>query len=165
MACAAGVTAQARRGDDQAGKGAATPKTPAAERTAGVPCRPRGGAVSGTVAPGRPPTAYAPGGAGRAELNIERRRMLLTDDRRDGCATILAVTTDHGDLGTWANTHSGPRNGTPTPPKLIDMPRIDTIGWLKFRVCLGEVIQGRPTVREEGRCGPWTTADLKAAGR
>ncbi|MEV1118849.1 hypothetical protein AB0I91_27600 [Actinosynnema sp. NPDC049800] len=143
-------------------RGASTGPTKNAED--GVPCRPP--ASSSFLAPSASasprPTAYAPGGAGRAELVVDQRQVVLTDDLGDGCSVILTVRADGAEAGTWPNSagRTGKiKNGTPIPPKTIDLPWLDTARRVDFRVCVGEVVDRKPVFREDD-CGPWVTQNL-----
>ncbi|MEU4768583.1 hypothetical protein AB0H12_35590 [Actinosynnema sp. NPDC023794] len=144
------------------GRGAST--EPAKNADDGVPCRrPASSSFLVPSASASPrPTAYAPGGAGRAELVLDQRRVVLTDDLGDGCSTILTVRADGAEAGTWPNSagRTGKiKDGTPIPPKTIDLPWLDTARRIDFRVCVGEVVNRKPVFREDD-CGPWVTENL-----
>ncbi|ANZ42023.1 hypothetical protein BBK82_44945 [Lentzea guizhouensis] len=136
----------------------------------GVPCRPGGAPVgstpAGTAVPvprtaGGRPVAYAPGGAGHAELFASERRIVLSDDLSDGCSTILAAQADGSQVGPWANSRSRTgthRDGTTVPPKTVDLPWLAGTRRLEFRVCLGEV-EDRRIQYQDRDCGPWTVVD------
>lgn len=48
-------------------------------------------------------TAYAPGGAGHAELFAEQRHIAVVDESGDGCSVILTALADGVQVGPWAN--------------------------------------------------------------
>lgn len=122
----------------------------------GVPCQ--RGTSAGPPAQSAPrPTAYAPGGAGHAELFLDQRRIVVTDGLGDGCSVILTVRAGGIEAGPWANSSGKTgkmKNGAPNPPKVVDLPWLDPAQRLDFRVCVGEVIDGVPTFQEED-CGSW----------
>ncbi|MFE0592926.1 hypothetical protein [Micromonospora echinospora] len=130
----------------------------------GMPSRPgadkscRRGPSAGLPAQSAPrPTAYAPGGAGRAELFLDKRHIIVIDDRSDGCSVILTVHANGMQVGSWANSNGKTgkvKNGTAIPPKIVDLPWLDPDQRLDFRVCIGEVIERRPVFRDED-CGFW----------
>jgi hypothetical protein len=106
-------------------------------------------------------TAYAPSGAGYAELFAEQRHIAVVDESGDGCSVILTALADGEQVGPWANAEGRTgklRNGTPNPPKIVDLPWWDTVRRLEFRACFGEVLNGRPTFREAD-CGAWVTVN------
>ncbi|WP_158846684.1 hypothetical protein [Saccharothrix deserti] len=156
-----GSTASATVTGTSDGRGAST--QPTKDEDGGVPCRPP--ASSGFLVPTAQasprPTAYAPGGAGHAELVLDQRRVVLTDDLGDGCSIILTVRADGAEAGTWPNSagRTGKiKDGVPIPPKTIDLPWLDTARRIDFRVCVGEVVNRKPVFREDD-CGPWVTAN------
>ncbi len=121
-----------------------------------MPCH-RGTSASPPAQSVPRPTAYAPGGAGHAELFLDQRRIVVTDGLGDGCSVILTVRAGGIEAGPWANSSGKTgkvKNGAPTPPKIVDLPWLDPAQRLDFRVCIGEVINGAPTYLEED-CGSW----------
>jgi hypothetical protein len=158
---------------DGADHGRATPSTadavepPMDTSKRGVPCRRSGDQVgapesSPSASPEPRPTAYANGGAGRAELVREQRQFVLTDDLGDGCSTILTVKADGAEMGPWANSWGKTgkvKNGRTIPPKPIDAPWLDRTRQVGFRVCVGEVVDGE-IVFQETDCGHWVTMRL-----
>ncbi|MFD1146462.1 hypothetical protein [Saccharothrix hoggarensis] len=133
----------------------------------GVPCwrttstAPAPSSPASSAQPSPRPKAYAPGGAGDAELVLDQRHIVVVDGSADGCAVVLSVRADGSEVGPWANAEGKTgriKDGAPIPPKIVELPWLDTVRRLEFRACFGEVVDKRPVFRETD-CGAWVAVD------